>query len=149
MTALDDIDRQLLAILRHDARRTVTSLGEEVALSPPAVRRRLDRLEREGVIRRYTVDIAADALGWGVEAFVDVQFEARTTTAEIAAWVSRHPEVEGAWTVTGEADAHIRVRAADQRHLEEFLNRLRRDAGVLRSQTVVVLSRLDAPQPGP
>lgn len=149
MTNLDDIDRRLLAALQRNARETVTALGAEVSLSAPAVKRRLDRLERAGVIRRYTVDIAQDALGWTVEAFVDLEFGPGTTTEAIAVWLSQHPEVAEAWTVTGVADARVRVHAADQRHLETFLNRLREDAGVLRTQTVVVLSNLARPGPAP
>ena len=145
MTNIDDIDRRLLAALQRNGRETVTALGDEVSLSAPAVKRRLDRLERDGVIRRFTVDIAQDALGWTVEAFVDLEFGPGTTTEAIADWLSQHPEVTDAWTVTGVADARVRVHAADQRHLEMFLNRLREDAGVLRTQTVVVLSNLARP----
>ncbi len=136
----DAVDRQLLVALQRDGRRSVASLAEEVALSAPAVKRRVDRLRATGAIRRFTADVDPGALGWTVEAFVDAEFGPRTTTREIARWLSEHPEVVGAWTVTGSADVHLHVRATDHHHLEDLLNRLRTDAGVLRTQTVVVLS---------
>jgi DNA-binding Lrp family transcriptional regulator len=56
--------------------------------------------------------------------------------------VGRHPEVVAAMTVTGEADALLRIRAADIRHFEEVLERIRAEPFVLRTSSSVVLSQL-------
>ncbi|MES1193869.1 MAG: AsnC family transcriptional regulator, partial [Solirubrobacterales bacterium] len=50
---MDDIDRKIVALLRNDARRSFQNIGSHVSLSAPAVKRRVDKLQSEGVIRSY------------------------------------------------------------------------------------------------
>ena len=139
---MDDIDRQIVALLREDARRSFQSIGNRVSLSAPAVKRRVDRLEAEGVVRGYSAQVDADAFGWSTHAFVALYCEGRMAAAEVRAAVDRHPEVEAAYTVAGEASAIIHVRARDTTHLEEALERIRDHEGVTRTQTQIVLSTL-------
>jgi DNA-binding Lrp family transcriptional regulator len=67
---MDDIDRRIVALLRENARRSFKDIGEDVNLSAPAVKRRVDRLEDDGVIRGYTAIVDPAAFGWHAEAFV-------------------------------------------------------------------------------
>jgi DNA-binding Lrp family transcriptional regulator len=139
---MDQIDRQIVALLREDARRSFQDIGGRVSLSAPAVKRRVDRLERSGVIRGYTATIDPQAYGWGTHAFVELFCEGRMSGAEVRDAVAEHPEVEGAYTIAGAPSAIIHVRASDTTHLEEALERIRDTPGVLRTQTQVVLSTL-------
>jgi DNA-binding Lrp family transcriptional regulator len=142
MAIADKIDQQIVALLREDARRSYQDIGERVSLSAPAVKRRVDRLESEGVIRGYSATVEPTAFGWHSHAFVELYCEGRISGAEVSAAVSKHPEVEGAYTVAGAASAILHVRATDTQHLEEALERIRETPGVLRTQTQVVLSTL-------
>jgi DNA-binding Lrp family transcriptional regulator len=142
MAIADKIDQQIVALLRQDARRSYQDIGERVSLSAPAVKRRVDRLESEGVIRGYSATVEPTAFGWHSHAFVELYCEGRISGAEVSAAVSKHPEVEGAYTVAGAASAILHVRATDTQHLEEALERIRETPGVLRTQTQVVLSTL-------
>jgi DNA-binding Lrp family transcriptional regulator len=139
---LDRIDLQIVALLRENARRSFQDIGKRVALSAPAVKRRVDRLEREGVIRGYSATVDPAAFGWPTHAFVELFCEGHMSGAEVREAVSAHPEVEGAYTIAGAPSAIIHVRAADTQHLEEALERIRETAGVTRTQTQVVLSTL-------
>jgi DNA-binding Lrp family transcriptional regulator len=139
---MDQIDRQIVALLREDARRSFQDIGGRVALSASAVKRRVDRLEASGVIRGYTAMIDPQAYGWGTHAFVELFCEGRMSGAEVRDAVAEHPEVEGAYTIAGAPSAIIHVRASDTGHLEEALERIRDTPGVLRTQTQVVLSTL-------
>jgi DNA-binding Lrp family transcriptional regulator len=134
---VDDVDRQIVELLREDARRSFQSIGVRVSLSAPAVKRRVDRL-----VRGYTAQIEPGSYGWGTHAFVALYCEGRMAAAEVRAAVERHPEVEAAYTVAGEASAVLRVRARDTSHLEEALERIRDHPGVTRTQTQIVLSTL-------
>jgi DNA-binding Lrp family transcriptional regulator len=142
MAIADTTDQQIVALLRENARRSYQDIGERVSLSAPAVKRRVDRLEAEGVIRGYTATIEPTAFGWHSHAFVELFCEGRMSGAEVSAAVSKHLEVEGAYTVAGSASAILHVRATDTQHLEEALERIRETPGVLRTQTQVVLSTL-------
>ena len=139
---LDAIDQQIVALLRENARRSFQDIGGHVALSAPAVKRRVDRLEERGVIRGYTATLDHAALGWTTHAVVSLFCEGRMSGAEILATCGRHPEVSGAYTVAGEASAVLHVRAEDTAHLEAALERIRDADGVVRTQTQVVLSTL-------
>jgi DNA-binding Lrp family transcriptional regulator len=139
---MDAIDRQIVALLRQDARRSFQSIGQQVSLSAPAVKRRVDRLEGEGVLRGYTALVDPGRFGWGTHAFVALYCEGRMAAAEVKAALEHHPEVEAAYTVAGEASAMVHVRARDTSHLEEALERIRDHEGVTRTQTQIVLSTL-------
>jgi DNA-binding Lrp family transcriptional regulator len=139
---LDGIDRQIVALLRDDARRSYQDIGKRVSLSAPAVKRRVDRLESEGVIRGYSANLDPAAFGWDAHAFVELFCEGGMSGAEVKQAVAEHPEVEGAYTIAGAPSAILHVRATDTQHLEEALERIREVPGVLRTQTQVVLSTL-------
>jgi DNA-binding Lrp family transcriptional regulator len=143
---LDDVDRRIIASLAEDARASYADIGSVVSLSAPAVKRRIDRLRSAGVIRGFTVVLDPASVGWTTEAFVELFCTGRTTPAQIGAAVRRHPEVLGAYTVSGEADALVHLRAADIGHLEQVLERLRRESFITSTRSLIVLSRLvDAP----
>ena len=142
MPAVDDIDRQIVALLREDARRSFQSIGARVALSAPAVKRRVDRLEADGVIRGYAALLDPGAMGWPTHALVALYCEGRMAASEVRDAVAPHPEVSAAFTVAGEASAILHVHARDTAHLEQTLERIRDTPGITRTQTQVVLSTL-------
>jgi DNA-binding Lrp family transcriptional regulator len=139
---MDKIDQQIVALLRQDARRSFQSIGRRVALSAPAVKRRVDRLEAEGVIRGYAALVDPTRYGWTTHAFVALYTQGRMAAAEVRAALEHHPEVAAAYTVAGEASAIVHVRARDTAHLEVALERIRGEPGVTRTQTQIVLSTL-------
>ena len=139
---MDQIDRQIVALLRDNARMSFNAVGKRVALSAPAVKRRVDRLEADGVLRSYAAVVDAAAMGWRTHALVSLFCEGRMPAAEVRDAVFDHPEVAAAYTVAGEASAILHVRARDTAHLEETLERIRDAPGIIRTQTQVVLSTL-------
>ncbi len=139
---MDRIDHQIVALLRENARRSFSDVGRHVSLSAPAVKRRVDRLEADGVIRGYSAALDAEAFGWHSDAFVALYCEGRMSAGDVRAAVAGQPEVAAAYTVAGEASAILHVRASDSKHLERTLERIRDAPGVIRTQTQVVLSTL-------
>jgi DNA-binding Lrp family transcriptional regulator len=139
---MDDIDRMIVALLREDARRSFQNIGRHVHLSAPAVKRRVDRLEGEGVLLGYTAIVDPEAFGWHAEAFVDLYCEGNMPAGAIKLAVEREPGVVAAHTVAGEASAMLHVMAPDTKGLELALERIRATEGVTRTVTEVVLSTL-------
>jgi DNA-binding Lrp family transcriptional regulator len=142
VTALDDIDARIVAALIRDARSSYAVVGNEVGLSAPAVKRRVDRLRAAGAITGFSARVDPAAMGWTTEAYVELFCDGRTSPDEIAEAVRRYPEVAYACTVTGEADALVHIRAADVRHFEDVMERIRAEPVVIRTRSVIVLSRL-------
>ncbi|WP_250031805.1 Lrp/AsnC family transcriptional regulator [Paractinoplanes maris] len=139
---LDAVDQRIIALLVADARSSYAEIGAKVSLSAPAVKRRVDRLRSTGVIKGFTTVVEPSAVGWTTEAFVELFCTGRTTPAQITVATRRHPEVVGAYTVSGEADALVHLRAADIGHLEQVLERLRAEPFVTSTRSMIVLSRL-------
>ena len=139
---MDDIDRQILALLVEDGRRTYDDLASRVALSAPAAKRRVDRLRRAGVLKRFTAVVDHAALGATTEALVELFFAPGTLLDEVARTLDRHPEVVEAWSVTGEPDAVARVRTTDNADLERVIMEIQKDGPVERTRSQVVLSQL-------
>jgi DNA-binding Lrp family transcriptional regulator len=151
--AFDELDKRIVVALVDDARATYAEVGAKVGLSAPAVKRRVDRLRSSGAITGFSARVDPAALGWTTEAYVELFCRGRTSPADIAAAVSKHPEVADACTVTGEADALLHIRAADVRHFERVMERIGAEPFVVRTRSVIVLSRLvnrpDMPPPEP
>lgn len=141
---MDASDRQILALLVEDGRRTYDDIARRVSLSAPAVKRRVDRLRQRGALRGFTAVLDHAALGDMTEALIELFFAAGTTLDAVTETLRRHPEVVEAWSVTGEADAIARVRTHDNADLERLIMDLQRDGHVERTRSQVVLSRLVA-----
>jgi DNA-binding Lrp family transcriptional regulator len=139
---VDDVDRKILALLIEDGRRTYDDIAQRVSLSAPAVKRRVDRLRRDGSLRGFTALVDHAALGTTTEALVELFYAPGTLLDNVAETLRAHPEVVEAWSVTGEADAIARVRTADNGDLERLIMDLQRDGLVVRTSSQVILSQL-------
>jgi DNA-binding Lrp family transcriptional regulator len=115
-----------------------------VRLSSPAVKRRVDRLLSTGVITGFAARVDPAALGQNTEAFVEVFCVANMSPIALRETLAAEPEVVAAYTVTGEADALVHVRATDVNHLEATIERIRANPEIARTKTIIVLSRLIA-----
>jgi DNA-binding Lrp family transcriptional regulator len=141
---MDATDETIVALLRENARRSFQDIGNHVHLSAPAVKRRVDRLERDGVLLGYTAIVDPEAFGWHAEAFVDLYCDGGMAADAIKRAVEGEPGVVSAHTVAGEASALLHVMAHDTKALELALERIRATPGVTRTVTEVVLSTLFA-----
>ena len=139
---MDAIDEQVIGCLLHNARATFAEIGSEVGLSAPAVKRRVDRLVAAGAIRGFTALIDPDVLGWQTEAYVEIYCKGTVAPEDLRRSLERVPEVVGAATVSGNADALVHMLASDVKQLERALERIRDEPNVDHTRSVIVLSRL-------
>ena len=139
---MDETDRTIVALLRQDARRSFQDIGTHVHLSAPAVKQRVDRLQRDGVLLGYTAVVAPETFGWHAEAFVNLYCDGNMPGEAIRRAVEKESGVVSAHTVAGEASALLHVMARDTKDLEAALQRIRATEGVTRTVTDIVLSTL-------
>lgn len=139
---LDAIDRNILALLRRDGRRSFAEIARDLDLSTATVKRRVDRLEETGLVRGYAAVLDVGKLGLGFEAIVEVYCAERTTPRDVLATIDGLAEVVSAVTVSGEPDAILRVQVQDVPHLERVIEDLRRRPSIVRTRTMLVLSVL-------
>jgi DNA-binding Lrp family transcriptional regulator len=138
----DDVDHKILALLTANGRATFAEVGEAVGLSAPAAKRRVDRLVEEGTITGFSALVDPAVVGATMEAFIEIYCRGRTSPDALQSIVEPHPAVTEAYTVTGEADALVHLRCAGVNELESTLELIRADERVVRTSTVIVLSRL-------
>jgi Lrp/AsnC family transcriptional regulator, leucine-responsive regulatory protein len=139
---MDAIDRRIIGLLRANARMPVSDIARGVGLSSAPVARRIERLERSGVIRGY-VTIVDDASLGGLEAFTEIRLTGATETAELEEIVRAMPEVQQYFTISGDPDAIVRIRVDSVDHLQKVVNALRRTGKVTGTKTLIVLSSWD------
>ncbi|MBB3038331.1 Lrp/AsnC family transcriptional regulator [Hoyosella altamirensis] len=126
MEAIDSIDQNLLRLLQADGRATYSELAGRVGLSVAATKRRIDRLCAAGVITGFTALVDQTKLGWAVEAFTEVRYVGTTPPEDMLRAMSEIPEVAAAYTIAGDPDVLVKLRARDNRHLQNVIERLRR-----------------------
>jgi len=139
---MDAIDDAIVRALLVDGRASYATIGAAANLSAPAVKRRVDRLQANGVITGFTARVDPPALGWNTEAYVELYTSRQTSPAVLARRLRTYPEVVEAVTVTGEADALLHIYAADPRHFERVLSAISAEPFVARTKSILVLSAL-------
>ncbi|MFE0019681.1 Lrp/AsnC family transcriptional regulator [Amycolatopsis sp. NPDC059021] len=139
MAEVDETDLRVLQLLREDGRRTYSEMAQEVGLSVAAVKRRVDRLRDIGVITGFTVEIDHAKLGWGIEAFTEIRYVGTTGVEEIMRNAAELPEVQTVFTIAGDPDALIHLRARDIGHLQQVIDQLRRSGAVTGTKTLMIL----------
>ncbi|WP_376744359.1 Lrp/AsnC family transcriptional regulator [Marimonas arenosa] len=112
---MDDLNRRILRELIRDGRISNLDLADRVGLSPSACLRRVQELERSGVIKGYRAVLDGDKLGLGFVAYVTVGLSQHSKAAQEAfeRAVARAPEVRECHNVTGSVEYLLRVEAAD------------------------------------
>jgi Lrp/AsnC family leucine-responsive transcriptional regulator len=136
---LDATDHEIIALLCEDARRPLADIAARVHLSSPAVKRRLDRLERLEVILGYTARLDHAKLGRPLEAFTELRFAGTTPVDEIAGIAESIPEVQAVFTTAGDPDALVWIRVRDVADLKRVVDDLRRSGRVTGTKTLMVL----------
>ncbi len=122
---LDDTDRAILRALLADDSLSAKAIGDAVGLSQPAAWRRIRRLEEEGVIAGRQLQVAPEALGYGVTVFVGVKLagKGRVGLADFERAVTAIPEVQLVQHVLGVYDYRLKVVARDLSDFERVLRR--------------------------
>lgn len=145
MTGLDEKDQKLLRAIQKNARLTISELAEQVGLSVSGVKKRLVKLEDNGIISQYTTLLNRSKLGLGLLCFIELSLEvhARRDVADFDRDIQKMPEVLECHRLTGAADYLLKVAVCDREHLDTFLmDRLMGLPAVGKIKTSVVLKEI-------
>ena len=142
---LDDVDKQLLALLARDARASASALAEQVGMTRQAVTERMERMKQGGVIQQYTVAADPDALGLAVRAFLAVTLLPACTDKQeqhVIDLLRRSPWVRECYRVTGDDYFQARVVAPEIADVRQLLIDLRATGIVQSTRTLLSLETL-------
>jgi DNA-binding Lrp family transcriptional regulator len=146
MTKIDDINTRILRHLTQDGRISNLDLAEKVGLSPSACLRRVQELERSGVIKGYRAVIDSAKTGIGFVAYVTVGLNSHTKAAQEAfeRAISRASEVRECHNVTGTVEYLLRVEVLDLSHYKHWHTEI---LGVLpQVQAITTFVVMDSPK---
>lgn len=120
---VDDLDKQLLDILKDNSRLSFADLGRKINLSPSAVRERIQKLEEFDVIQKYTIQLNNKKLGNDLEAFILLKvFPGQLK--HILKKINNFQEIQEAHRITGSQNIHLKVVVKNQLNLQKLLDEL-------------------------
>ncbi|APW96442.1 AsnC family transcriptional regulator [Halobiforma lacisalsi AJ5] len=132
---MDDLDRQILDILRRDARTPYTEIADEIGTSEGTVRNRVERMMDDGVIERFTISTRTGNVQAMLEISVAVDVDTNAVSERMAQW----EEVDLVWMVSGEQDIVLVVDAADTRGVNDLITKARDQEEVVSTKTRLIL----------
>lgn len=136
---LSALDRRILDALKKDARIPVTRLARTVRASRATVQAHLDRLIRDGIIHRFTVEVEEAAIGETIRAVMLIEVEgprARQITSELKQML----EISALHTTNGAWDLVANIEVASLRDFDRLLRQVREIEGVLNSETMILIN---------
>lgn len=145
MTDLDPFERKILRELQRDAGQTTAQIAEKVGLSPSPCWRRIERLEREGVIRGRVAVVDRRKVGLAAHIFAQIRLNAhgRANLDEFSNAIRGFPEVLDAYVLMGTTDFMLRVVARDIEAYERFFfEKLSKLPGIQEINSTVALSEI-------
>jgi Lrp/AsnC family leucine-responsive transcriptional regulator len=133
---LNGTSLEIVELVEEDARRSLADIGRRVSLSPPAVKRRMDRVGALGVITGYTMTTNHAKLGRPSEAFAELRLAGTTTVDDSSILAKGLAEVHAVFTTAGDPDALMWVDVDDHKCVIDQIRRTRKVAG---TKTLTVL----------
>ncbi|HEY2925879.1 Lrp/AsnC family transcriptional regulator [Piscinibacter sp.] len=136
---MDDTDRQLIALLRDNARMPVVALAKKLRVARATVQNRIAKLESDGTIVGYTVRLRPDAEGHRIRAIMSIEIEGHHGD-EVRRVLRGHPNVVALHTTNGRWDLMAELRADTLEAFDQVLNAIRAIQGISNTETSILLS---------
>jgi len=138
--AVDALDARILGLFAGEPRVGVLEASRRLGVARGTVQARLDRLQRDGVVRGWGPDIDTSAIGYPVTAFATLQIEQGSGHTTVAEALARIPEVLEVHTITGAEDLWCRIVARSNADLQRVIDQVVIVRGIQRASTVIALA---------
>ena len=144
---MDKKDEKILELLRENSKITAQQVSKKTLIPITTVHNRIKRLEQEGVIKKYTLELDNKKLGKNLAAFIQINVDynllKKISQYELTKKIKNHESVEEAAMVTGATDIIIKVRVKGVEELDYFVTKyLRSIEGIEKTQTMVILNEI-------
>ncbi|QOK85095.1 Lrp/AsnC family transcriptional regulator (plasmid) [Ralstonia solanacearum] len=139
MSSLDDTDRELIGLLRENARLSIVTLAKKLRVARATAQNRIAKLERDGVIVGYTVRLRPNVDSQRIRAITCIAVEGNRAT-EIRRRLTGHPNVVALHTTNGRWDLVAELRTDTLEAFDTVLNELRLIDGIANTETSILLS---------
>lgn len=146
---MDEKDERILNVLKENSKLSTQQISKRVSIPITTVHHRIKRLEKDGVIKKYTVVLDPKKIGKPISAYILVTVnynllkQIKRTQHDLAKKLKSHDNVEEASMVTGGTDIIIKIRVKDIDELDDFVTKyLRNIEGIEKTQTTVILNEI-------
>ncbi|MGD6806300.1 MAG: Lrp/AsnC family transcriptional regulator [Candidatus Bathyarchaeia archaeon] len=133
---MDEKDKQIVKILKDDARAGYADIGNKIGLSEGAIRKRIKTLTDEGIIRKFTVKVGITE---GAQAITLLATNPAQPTVEVSKKIQAMPNVETIYEVTGEYDIVAVITGMNVTEVNDCIEKIRRVDGIMKTNTMIVL----------
>lgn len=136
---IDDIDKKILSLLKNDSRLSMREIAKQIHLSAPSVSERVKKLESLGIIKKYSIELNYEKLGYEIECFVEVTLR-YGDYKKFREFIADYPAAEFCYRIAGSACYIVKLRLKKLSDAEKFINEITSYAGTV---THIVLSQLE------
>jgi|TARA_B110000263_G_C15310662_1_gene512981 DNA-binding Lrp family transcriptional regulator len=136
---LDEIDQKIIRVLEKDARTSLRKISKRVDVSLGTVSNRVKKMEKNGVIKGYSVILNPEEIGWELNVVIGLRIQ-KGRLIEIQEKIAKDSRVYGVYDVTGDFDSMVIARAKNRKDLDDLSKNVLSIDGVERSVTHLVLN---------
>ena len=140
VVSLDQVDRDILAMLQQDGRASASYIAQKIGMSIPAVTDRIKKLQESGVIMGFTALLDHRKMGRDVSAFITVISESSAHYSDVVLQANKTPEIVQCFTTTGNGSHVLLAVTENTTSLEKLLRIIQGWPGVMRTETQMILS---------
>ena len=140
VVSLDQVDRDILAMLQQDGRASASYIAQKIGMSIPAVTDRMKKLQESGVIMGFTALLDHRKMGRDVSAFITVISESSAHYSDVVIQANKTPEIVQCFTTTGNGSHVLLAVTENTTSLEKLLRIIQGWPGVMRTETQMILS---------
>ena len=138
---IDKTDVEILRVLEKNARLSLRKIAKKVGVSVATVMHRINKLEKEGIIRRYIALLDYDKLGYELEAVISVDV-AKGKLFEVEKKIATDPSVHAVYDITGHFDVVVVARFKTRKSLDAFIKKIQTYDFVEKTETAIVLNTI-------
>jgi len=136
---LDELDTKILNIIREDAKLSYRKIATKLGVSTATIMNRINKLEKDGVIRGYHTSVNYEKLGYDFVAMIYIRFS-KGKIIEMCEEIAKHPNVSAIYDVTGSFDTIVFTKFKNRKELDKFLKHMNGMEGIERNETRIVLN---------
>ena len=135
---LEETDKKILNIIVENSRLSLRQIAKIAGVSVATIMNHLNRLEKEGIIKKYTTKLDYEKIGYDVEVMIDIRIS-KGKLFEVEKKISAHPNVFAVYDTTGSFDAVVLARFPSRRKMDSFLKKIQTYDFVERTETKLIL----------
>ncbi|HLC96250.1 MAG TPA: Lrp/AsnC family transcriptional regulator [Candidatus Nanoarchaeia archaeon] len=142
---VDDKDKRILNALLRNSKLSLREIAKIADVSVATVMNRVNRLEKEGIIKKYSTILDYEKLGFDVEVLIEIRIS-KGKLFHVEKEIDHHPNVFAVYDITGEFDAAILARFPGRRQMDAFLKKIQTYDFVERTNTRLILNTIKEKQ---